>query len=314
MNAPIPLISVIIPCYNQARFLGAAIESVLSQSWSHREIIVINDGSTDNTSEVASHYPEVIFLDEKNQGRSAARNHAVNSSHGEYLVFLDADDLLMPDALTEGLNFMQQHPECGLVYGRYRLIEEDGNPIDCVPDQQLGEHCYYELLRRNCIGMMGTVLWRRDVFEETGGFNPQRQACEDYDLYLKIARHYPIKHHSYLTALYRQYKETPTLNARILLKAQEKLFAEQKPYIKDDPRYEKVIQEGLKHIRDFQSNKMLTELLRVAKHPGKWPQAFMTLCCLLRYRPGMMLRYFARKAGSLAAPRATQASPVIRRD
>ena len=98
-----PLVSVVIPCYNQAHFLGEAIESVLKQTYKHFEIVVVDDGSTDNTSEVARRYSGIRCIEQANQGLSAARNTGIRESKGEYLVFLDADDRLRPIALEAGL-------------------------------------------------------------------------------------------------------------------------------------------------------------------------------------------------------------------
>jgi glycosyltransferase involved in cell wall biosynthesis len=94
-----PLVSVVIPCYNQAHFLGEAIESVLAQTYRHYEIIVVDDGSPDTTSKVTSSYPAVRYLRQSNAGLSAARNAGMNVSRGQFLVFLDADDRLLEDAL-----------------------------------------------------------------------------------------------------------------------------------------------------------------------------------------------------------------------
>ena len=101
------LVSVVIPCYNQAHFLGEAIESVLAQTYPHREIVVVDDGSPDNTREVASRYPGVRYVRQENQGLAAARNTGLRHSSGSYLVFLDADDRLLPEALEVGLRQLQ---------------------------------------------------------------------------------------------------------------------------------------------------------------------------------------------------------------
>jgi glycosyltransferase involved in cell wall biosynthesis len=99
------LVTVVIPCYNQAHFLGEAIESVLEQTYPHYEIVVVDDGATDNTSEVASRYPgKVRLIRQENRGLSGARNTGIRHSEGEYMVFLDADDRLLPEALERALS------------------------------------------------------------------------------------------------------------------------------------------------------------------------------------------------------------------
>src|SRR5262245_19427139 len=99
-----PLVSVIIPCYNHSIFLSEAIESVLNQSYNHREILIIDDGSTDRTPEVAKSYPEVRYYRQHNLGPSAARNTGTRLAVGDYIVFLDSDDRLRPSALEAGID------------------------------------------------------------------------------------------------------------------------------------------------------------------------------------------------------------------
>src|SRR5713101_4173715 len=118
-----PLVSVIIPSYNHAQFLGQAIESVLAQSYSNFELIVVDDGSTDNTTEVARRYSPVRYIYQENAGLSSARNSGLRQSRGEFLVFLDADDRLLPHALETGISCMREHPECAFVSGHCRVID-----------------------------------------------------------------------------------------------------------------------------------------------------------------------------------------------
>src|SRR5215212_8886473 len=124
-----PLVSVVIPCYNQAHFLGEAIESVLAQSHPNFEIIVVDDGSPDDTSEVAARYPGVRLVRQENQGLSGARNAGLARSEGEYVVFLDSDDRLLPEALEAHLEHLETRPECAFVSGYYKLMADDGSPL-----------------------------------------------------------------------------------------------------------------------------------------------------------------------------------------
>src|SRR4051812_16000050 len=112
------LVTVVIPCYNQARFLGEAIESVLRQTHRAREVVVVDDGSTDGTAAVAARYPDVQLIRQPNRGLAAARNRGLAESRGAYLVFLDADDRLLPRALEVGLRCLMDHPLVAFAYGR----------------------------------------------------------------------------------------------------------------------------------------------------------------------------------------------------
>src|SRR5690349_12188340 len=114
------LISVVIVCYNQARYLRDAIESVLAQSYQGAEILLVDDGSTDQTSEIAREYPQVRYIRQNNRGLSAARNAGLHRSRGRYVVFLDADDRLLPNALDTGIALFRDHPDSGFVFGAHR--------------------------------------------------------------------------------------------------------------------------------------------------------------------------------------------------
>src|SRR5215212_6403385 len=142
-----PLVTVVIPCYNQAHFLGEAIESVLSQSYPHGELIVVDDGSTDETSEVASRYEGARLIRQENRGLAGARNRGLGEAKGEYVVFLDADDRLLPGALEASLGCFEAHPECAFVSGTSRPIAEDGTLLSQTSDTAVeGDH-YLKLLR-----------------------------------------------------------------------------------------------------------------------------------------------------------------------
>ena len=117
-----PLVSVIIPSYNHAQFLAESIESVLQDF----EVIVIDDGSTDHTASVVAQYPRVRYIRQDNQGLSAARNRGIRETSGPFLVFLDADDKLLPRALEATLNCFRNHPDSGFVSGLFRRITATG--------------------------------------------------------------------------------------------------------------------------------------------------------------------------------------------
>jgi glycosyltransferase involved in cell wall biosynthesis len=180
MMSPSMLVSIIIPCYNQAHFLGEAIESALAQTYPRFEIIVVDDGSTDNTNEVAASYPGVHCVQQRNQGLSAARNTGLHNSTGEYIVFLDADDRILPNALHSGLDCLKAYPESAFGYGRFRLLMANGTVRLIKPYPFTGRDCYSTLLQINQIGMHATVMYRRAVFDAVCGFNRSLRACEDY--------------------------------------------------------------------------------------------------------------------------------------
>src|SRR6266849_1371894 len=117
-----PLVSVVVVCYNQAKYLGEAIESALAQRYQPVEILVVDDGSTDATAKVAATFPRVHYVHQSNRGLAAARNTGLRHSTGEYVVFLDADDKLLPAAVREGMDCFGEFPESAFVSGAYRNV------------------------------------------------------------------------------------------------------------------------------------------------------------------------------------------------
>jgi glycosyltransferase involved in cell wall biosynthesis len=274
------LISVVIPCFNQAHFLGEAIESVLAQTYPSFEIIVIDDGSTDNTAGVATRYSGVHYIRQNNQGLSAARNTGLRHSTGDYLVFLDADDRLLPAALESGIAYLSVHPDCAFVSGHYRLIAADGTvlptwrekragteqyfmsgPYELIgadgailnrwPQQQVLNEHYTALLERNYIVMHATVMYRRAVFEAVGEYNPSLQACEDYDLYLRIARQFPVACHDQVVADYRQHGTNMTRNSAMMLNSVLGVLRSQWPYVQGNTIREQAYRLGEKSWQAF---------------------------------------------------------------
>jgi glycosyltransferase involved in cell wall biosynthesis len=194
------LISVVITCYNQAQFLSDAIESVLAQSWTNIELIVVDDGSTDGTSMIAQQFPAVRCLRQPNKGLAAARNAGLACSTGQYIAFLDADDRLLPNALQQGVECLLANSDYAFVHGDYRKIAHDGSPVSPGQESAITRSGYVGLLHFNYIGMHGAVLYRRDILESIGGFDPSLPACEDYEAYLRIARTYPFGYHPHVVA------------------------------------------------------------------------------------------------------------------
>jgi glycosyltransferase involved in cell wall biosynthesis len=200
------LVSVVIPCYNHGRYLGAAIESVLAQTYPYREIIVVDDGSTDSTAEVCRAYEGVRYMRSDRVGPCVARNIGVAASRGSFVNFLDADDLLYPNALELNLYYFEYYADAVLISGGYDRIDERGWPLEGPEPEVRGGENYQALLRGNYIGMEATVLYRRELFFRYF-FDPRVPACEDYDLNLRIARDWPVYGHAQKIAAYRIHGE-----------------------------------------------------------------------------------------------------------
>jgi glycosyltransferase involved in cell wall biosynthesis len=180
-----PLVSVIIACYNQGRFLAEAIESVLSQTYPHVEVIVVNDGSADETPEVAARYGQRIkYIEQENAGRSAARNRGISAASGTLIATLDADDRWLPHKLDLQVPLFEE-ADVALVAGAYYSFY-DGcqGHAGFVPAP--AEADFHDILRDNPIGTL-TAVFRRDLGESVGLFNTRFGQCEDWDLWLRLA-------------------------------------------------------------------------------------------------------------------------------
>lgn len=223
-----PAATVVITCYNHGHFLPDAIESALAQTYRPVETIVVDDGSTDDTAAVCRRYPAVRYIPQKNAGLSAARNTGLRAARGDLVAFLDADDLLAPEAIAIGAKALADHPDWAFVYGGHIGVDAERRRIwELVPTP--GAKDYESLLRRNGIGMHATVLYQRTVLEDVGGFDPSLRASEDYDIYLRIAREYPIGSHDGIVAEYRRHEANMSEDAERMLRSSLGVLRAQRP-------------------------------------------------------------------------------------
>ncbi|MBB5440362.1 glycosyltransferase involved in cell wall biosynthesis [Pedobacter sp. AK017] len=225
------LVSVIIPCYNHGKYLSKAIESVLAQTYTHFEIVVVDDGSKDNTKEIAQNYKEVKYIYQINQGLSAARNTGIDQSIGDYLVFLDADDWLLTDALMINLNFIRMSPQLAFVSGGFRFFYGHDQTTRDVTRKVDSDH-YCNLLQTNFIAMIAAVMFQRWVFDSFR-YDTTLKVCEDYDLYLKVARRYPVTHHTELIAVYFIHDSNVSKGSAMMLSTALQILDAQKSNLRD---------------------------------------------------------------------------------
>ena len=202
-----PTVGVIIPTFNHARFLADAIKSVLTQTREADEIIVVDDGSQDDPATVVAQFPQVKLIRQNNRGLAAARNTGLRSCFASFVVFLDADDRLLPRALEAGLACIVSRPDCAFVYGGYSLISEAGEQIGLVRPDPIDGDAHLAMLRGEPVLGIMTMLHRRDYLLAVNGFDETLRACEDLDLKLRITQNYPIVCHSEIVAEYRRHGE-----------------------------------------------------------------------------------------------------------
>lgn len=187
-----PKVSVIIPTYNRAKTLKEAIDSVLSQRYADLELIVVDDGSTDETREIIlSYLPYLNYLYQEHRGVSTARNKGITHARGDYFAFLDSDDLWLPDKLCLQMKFMEDHPEALICYTEEIWIRKG------VRVNPMKKHKKYSgMIFRHCLPLCivspSSVLIARSLIDEVGGFDEEFELCEDYDLWLRISARYPV--------------------------------------------------------------------------------------------------------------------------
>ena len=207
----VPTVTVVIPSYNNARYIGQTLDSIAAQTFDDYEVIVVNDGSDDREELerlLESHPLPIIYISQENKGVSAARNAAIRIGRGEFYAQLDADDQWTPEYLEVQLGILRENPDVALVYPNARIIG-DGAPVELEfmnvsPSE--GEVTFESLVRQRCT-VLTCVTARMSAIRETGMFDEGLRSCEDFDLWLRLVKHGGrIVYHRRILALYRRHQ------------------------------------------------------------------------------------------------------------
>ncbi len=187
-----PRVSVIIPTFNRAWILEEAVESVLAQTYTDFELIVVDDGSTDDTRTRLAHYGRrIAYIHQPNQGVSAARNAGLHLASGELIALLDSDDLWAPAKLARQVAFFETHPAAQICQTEEIWIRR-GKRINPKRRHRKPSGWIFEPSLALCLVSPSAVMMRRELLDEVGWFDVTLPACEDYDLWLRVSLHYPI--------------------------------------------------------------------------------------------------------------------------
>ena len=311
MSTP-PLISVVIPSYNHGHFLGEAIGSVLAQDYPRIEVVVVNDGSTDDTAAVAARFPEVHYVGQPNRGLAAARNAGLAVCRGELVVFLDADDRLRPTALETGRRAMAAHPDAGFAAGYSRFIARDGTEMPTgQPPRAAAEDPYIQLLRRNRIRNPAMVMFRRAVVAAAGGFTPGIDACADYDLYLRISRERPVVFHDEVVADYRKHGGNMSDNSALMLRQLRRVMRRQRPYLVDQARRQ-AFREGLRNIQAYYGDRIVMQVRERVRTGRGWGRTLEDIATLAWCHPSGFVEQFRRKLEVMSSRDGTSEPPHAR--
>lgn len=283
-----PRVSIIIPAYLttplQEALLVETLDSVAAQTYPDHEVIVVDDGSPRPVSLAAR--PGLTVLRRVNGGSAQARNTGIAAARGEYIVFLDADDHLLPVALEAGLAAFEAHPEVGYVIGRREEMTYEGGPVPWgVPALPAEQRLYNVLLGFDWhILPPSSAMFRRDVVEAVGGFRDP-WGPDDLDFYLRVARAQLAWCHDAVVTRYRRYSTSTSRDGERMLAGIRTVYARQLPFVRGDAAAEAAYDRGLAALTNIFQD-CLGENLRDRIRARQWRRALRSAFVLARERVG----------------------------
>lgn len=273
------LVSVIIPTYNHEIYLPGAIHSALAQTYRDVEIIVVDDGSTDETRDVATQFGEPVqYIYQENRGLSAARNTGIARATGRYITVLDADDLLEPDYLARMVAILESLPGAAATYCIFQTVDPDNQMLyqkgrAGVPPEQLFER----LLYGNFI-VPPCMMVKREVYDTAGPFDESLTACEDWDMWLRIARNNTVLPLDAALVRYRVRPGSMSGNPRRMLDNRLTVLGKQKALVSEDQCAQAIAYAyratALEWLQNYEEAEALSCLNYAAKH---YPPLFLEL-------------------------------------
>lgn len=215
-----PKVSVIIPTYNSAHFIIEAVDSVLAQTFTEFEILVIDDGSTDNTKEVlAEKYGDSIqYFYKENGGVSKARNFGIENAKGKYVAFLDSDDAWIPEKLEKQILALEKNPDKKACYSSFYLCDEKLNPLEINRSERKSDALTDLILIGNVVATPSTVIAEKGLFEQVGGFDYELSQCADWEMWIRLATKTEFIYLNEPLLKYRQHGSNMSKNASLLEK------------------------------------------------------------------------------------------------
>jgi glycosyltransferase involved in cell wall biosynthesis len=291
--AGLPLVTVVIPCFNQGHYLRDSLGSVSAQDWPAIESIVVDDGSTDDTSAVAAGLGATAVVRQDNRGLSGARNRGLAAAHGEYVLFLDADDRLLPDAVGSGVATLERHPGAGCVARQCRIIDSAGRPVPSTPPALHSQDLYEQLLRINFVWTPGAAVFRRDAIESIGGFPTQHPAAADYAVLLSLARRGQLIYEARDAVWYRKHERNMSRDAMLMLRSALAVLDRERPHI--PPKYQPAFAEGQRLWREFYGEQLTMEMRREWRTSRRLSVVLKRLLFLCRFCPKQTVRHSLRK-------------------
>jgi glycosyltransferase involved in cell wall biosynthesis len=216
-----PRVSVIIPCYNQGRFLPFSLQSVLEQTFQDWEAVIVNDGSIDNTAAVAAQFrdPRILYIEQKNRGLAGARNKGIHSARAQIIALLDSDDLWEPEFLEIMMDQLERYPQAAGAYCGHQYVDVKGQEIG-VPSLKVvpPETFHHHVSRGNWL-VPGAVVFRKAIAQEMGLFDESMRAVEDTDLWIRMSARYEFVGVPEILVKYRRHGSNMTADPQHMVKA-----------------------------------------------------------------------------------------------
>ena len=278
-----------IPCFGQSHYLGEAIESVLAQTYPHLEVLVVDDSSPDNASQIAARYPGVRCLRCDNSGMAGARNFGIRNTSGDFLVFLDADDRLPPKAIETGIAELSEHPEAAAAAGHFRRIAQDGTPIETFEQPVVRRDHYPRLLTENWAGFPARSIYRRAVFEHVSGFDPELDATADFGLNLEIARQFPFWSHDEVVAEHRTHGGNSSGDAARMLAQSLAALRGQRPHTRETPELRQAYKAAHRFWKRYYGELLVAQIGQSLRDRERG-RALRETATLARYSPRLLPR------------------------
>lgn len=259
-----PAISVIVPAYNAERTILKTIESVQKQTFSDFELIVINDGSTDQTLELIGNLkdPRIKTFSYSNGGLPTARNRGMSHATGDFITFLDADDLWTPDKLQLQLAALQQHPEAGVAYSWSYFMDEQGDFFHTGKPVFFEGNVYTNLLVSNFLESGSNPMIRKQAIESVGKFDPTLGSCEDWDFWLRLAARWPFVVVPQPQILYRQ--SLSSMSSKMEVMEKYSLIVIEKAFQSAPPELQFLKNQSLANVYQFLAQLYLTRIANAA--------------------------------------------------
>lgn len=274
-----PKVSIIIPCYNASATIWETLDSLYEQTFKNFEIVIVNDGSTDESASIIECYTNKFnrrlnLITQTNQGQTVAKNVGIRNSSGQFIAFLDSDDIWAPEKLECQAFLMQSNLDMGLSYTNAYKINEMGVKTDTITASPLyRENCFDRLLLRNNI-VASSVMIRREMIDQVGFFDESLEACENWDLWIRIAKVAPIDFIDRPLTLYRVHSGNMSKNLDKMYRSRLKLIDKHLPYQNNNPKLLDQRKNALffthinfakTHIENLELKEARHELLQAAK-------------------------------------------------